>query len=469
MLGKREVNSRGYCSAFNFKGADQQKKVGTLSGGERNRVHLAKMLKSGANVLLLDEPTNDLDVDTLRALEEALEDFAGCAVIISHDPLVPRPHRDPHAGLRGWTAMSSGSRANFQDYEADKMRRLGTDFNHPAPDQVQEVCKVSGARSHLMIAEASARGYAVAGQKTMALEPKDVGELQRALNDASGKASGLWITFITFELYLAIAFGSVGHRDLFLETPIKLPVLNVELSMLGFFVVRADGSADFSFLRVSAASCTCQEGEGLRYAATGGGARRYGPAISPSAPGLVLGPPVSCRPGGAARRIWRTLTAADRMDYARCNPRAHSPAGPGYVSAVSSRGGRLAATRRHHRRPLIDLVLLESGSQQRRCPFLARISSNAWYYAGAAASVCAFLFSVTLATFPGEMIYEKLPPLRVIPASINLVGTSSSRPRIAWTSLHELLFSGAVDDVSGRPSQYVLEPPRSSEPGLCGR
>src|ERR1700726_2256196 len=84
-LGKSEVNSRAYCGAFNFKGADQQKKVGQLSGGERNRVHLAKMLKSGANVLLLDEPTNDLDVDTLRALEEALEDFAGCAVIISHD------------------------------------------------------------------------------------------------------------------------------------------------------------------------------------------------------------------------------------------------------------------------------------------------------------------------------------------------------------------------------------------------
>ncbi|MFY9696696.1 MAG: energy-dependent translational throttle protein EttA, partial [Xanthobacteraceae bacterium] len=84
-LGKREVNSRAYCSAFNFKGADQQKKVGSLSGGERNRVHLAKMLKSGANVLLLDEPTNDLDVDTLRALEEALQEFAGCAVIISHD------------------------------------------------------------------------------------------------------------------------------------------------------------------------------------------------------------------------------------------------------------------------------------------------------------------------------------------------------------------------------------------------
>src|SRR5256884_7440702 len=84
-LGKAKVPSRSYVAAFNFKGADQQKKVAQLSGGERNRVHLAKMLRSGANVLLLDEPTNDLDVDTLRALEEALEDFAGCAVIISHD------------------------------------------------------------------------------------------------------------------------------------------------------------------------------------------------------------------------------------------------------------------------------------------------------------------------------------------------------------------------------------------------
>ena len=85
MLGKREMNSRAYTSAFNFKGTDQQQKVGNLSGGQRNRVHLAKMLKSGANVLLLDEPTNDLDTETLAALEEALEEFAGCAVIISHD------------------------------------------------------------------------------------------------------------------------------------------------------------------------------------------------------------------------------------------------------------------------------------------------------------------------------------------------------------------------------------------------
>jgi ATP-binding cassette ChvD family protein len=126
MLGKREINSRAYCAAFNFKGGDQQKKVGSLSGGERNRVHLAKMLKSGANVLLLDEPTNDLDVDTLRALEGALEDFAGCAVIISHD----RWFLDriaTHILAFEDDSHVEWFEGNFQDYEKDKMRRLGTD------------------------------------------------------------------------------------------------------------------------------------------------------------------------------------------------------------------------------------------------------------------------------------------------------------------------------------------------------
>jgi ATP-binding cassette ChvD family protein len=126
LLGKKEVNSRGYCSSFNFKGGDQQKKVGSLSGGERNRVHLAKMLKSGANVLLLDEPTNDLDVDTLRALEEALEDFAGCAVIISHD----RWFLDriaTHILAFEDDSHVEWFEGNFQDYEKDKMRRLGQD------------------------------------------------------------------------------------------------------------------------------------------------------------------------------------------------------------------------------------------------------------------------------------------------------------------------------------------------------
>jgi len=125
-LGKREVNSRAYCAAFNFKGADQQKKVGTLSGGERNRVHLAKMLKSGANLLLLDEPTNDLDVDTLRALEEALEDFGGCAVIISHDRWFLDRIATHILAFEGDSHVE-WFEGNFQDYEADKMRRLGTD------------------------------------------------------------------------------------------------------------------------------------------------------------------------------------------------------------------------------------------------------------------------------------------------------------------------------------------------------
>jgi ATP-binding cassette ChvD family protein len=126
LLGKKEVNSRAYVSLFNFKGADQQKKVGTLSGGERNRVHLAKMLKSGANLLLLDEPTNDLDVDTLRALEEALEDFAGCAVIISHDRWFLDRIATHILSFEGDSHVE-WFEGNFQDYEADKMRRLGTD------------------------------------------------------------------------------------------------------------------------------------------------------------------------------------------------------------------------------------------------------------------------------------------------------------------------------------------------------
>ena len=126
LVGKKEMNSRAYVSLFNFKGADQQKKVGTLSGGERNRVHLAKMLRTGANLLLLDEPTNDLDVDTLRALEEALEDFAGCAVIISHDRWFLDRIATHMLAFEGDSHVE-WFEGNFQDYEADKMRRLGQD------------------------------------------------------------------------------------------------------------------------------------------------------------------------------------------------------------------------------------------------------------------------------------------------------------------------------------------------------
>jgi ATP-binding cassette ChvD family protein len=125
-LAKREMNSRAYVGAFNFKGSDQQKKVGQLSGGERNRVHLAKMLKSGANLLLLDEPTNDLDVDTLRALEEALLDFAGCAVIISHDRFFLDRVATHMLAFEGDSHVE-WFEGNFADYEEDKKRRLGID------------------------------------------------------------------------------------------------------------------------------------------------------------------------------------------------------------------------------------------------------------------------------------------------------------------------------------------------------
>jgi ATPase subunit of ABC transporter with duplicated ATPase domains len=129
-LGNRQVNSRAYVARFNFTGSDQQKKVGLLSGGERNRVHLAKMLKEGANVLLLDEPTNDLDVNTLRALEEALENFAGCAVVISHDRWFLDRISTHILAFEGdskvvWFA------GNYSDYEADRKRRLGGAADQP--------------------------------------------------------------------------------------------------------------------------------------------------------------------------------------------------------------------------------------------------------------------------------------------------------------------------------------------------
>ena len=129
-LGSREISSRAYCGSFNFKGADQQKKVGQLSGGERNRVNLAKMLKSGANVLLLDEPTNDLDVDTLRALEEALIEFAGCAVIISHDRWFLDRIATHMLAFEGDSHVE-WFEGNYEDYEADKKRRMGADADQP--------------------------------------------------------------------------------------------------------------------------------------------------------------------------------------------------------------------------------------------------------------------------------------------------------------------------------------------------
>jgi ATPase subunit of ABC transporter with duplicated ATPase domains len=129
-LGTRQVNSRAYVARFNFQGADQQKKVGSLSGGERNRLHLAKMLKEGANVLLLDEPTNDLDVNTMRALEEALENFAGCAVIISHDRWFLDRIATHILAFEGESEVV-WFEGNYSAYEADRRARLGTAADQP--------------------------------------------------------------------------------------------------------------------------------------------------------------------------------------------------------------------------------------------------------------------------------------------------------------------------------------------------
>jgi ATPase subunit of ABC transporter with duplicated ATPase domains len=129
-LGRRKMASRAYCALFNFRGTDQQKKVGQLSGGERNRVHLAKMLKTGANVLLLDEPTNDLDVDTLRALEEALLEFPGCAVIITHDRWFLDRVATHILAFEG-DSQINWFEGNYADYEADRRRRLGALADQP--------------------------------------------------------------------------------------------------------------------------------------------------------------------------------------------------------------------------------------------------------------------------------------------------------------------------------------------------
>jgi ATPase subunit of ABC transporter with duplicated ATPase domains len=130
LLGKREISSRAYVAMFNFKGADQQKRIGDLSGGETNRLHLARTLKRGGNVLLLDEPTNDLDVDTLRALEEALLAFGGCAVVISHDRWFLDRIATHILAFEG-DSQTTWFEGNYQEYEADRKRRLGIDAVEP--------------------------------------------------------------------------------------------------------------------------------------------------------------------------------------------------------------------------------------------------------------------------------------------------------------------------------------------------
>jgi ATPase subunit of ABC transporter with duplicated ATPase domains len=140
-LGSRQVNSRAYVARFNLSGADQQKKVGTLSGGERNRVHLAMMLKEEANVLLLDEPTNDLDVNTMRALEEALENFAGCAVVISHDRWFLDRTATHILAFEGDSKVT-WFEGNYSEYEADRKARLGAAADQPHRIKYRQLTRV---------------------------------------------------------------------------------------------------------------------------------------------------------------------------------------------------------------------------------------------------------------------------------------------------------------------------------------
>ena len=141
VLGNREINSRAYVSRFNFSGTDQQKKVGQISGGERNRVHLARMLKEGANVLLLDEPTNDLDVNTMRALEEALENFAGCAVVISHDRWFLDRIATHILAFEG-ESTTLWFDGNYSEYEADRKARLGAAASQPHRIKYRQLTRI---------------------------------------------------------------------------------------------------------------------------------------------------------------------------------------------------------------------------------------------------------------------------------------------------------------------------------------
>jgi len=141
LLGNREINSRAYVSRFNFSGTDQQKKVSQISGGERNRVHLARMLKEGANVLLLDEPTNDLDVNTMRALEEALENFAGCAVVISHDRWFLDRIATHILAFEGESA-TVWFEGNYSEYEADRKARLGAAASQPHRIKYRQLTRI---------------------------------------------------------------------------------------------------------------------------------------------------------------------------------------------------------------------------------------------------------------------------------------------------------------------------------------
>jgi uncharacterized protein YjbI with pentapeptide repeats len=282
--------------------------------------------------------------------------------------------------------------------------------------------------------------------RLMPIDPKDVGELQRALNDAAGKASVLWTTFITFELYLAIAFGSVKHRDLFLETPIKLPVLNVDLPLVGFFVVAPTILVSFHFyvlLQLLALAAKAKDYDTLlRQATSDPSDRQYLRQRLDSflVLQLLVGPTEQRTGfGGFSLRLiaWITLVGIPVLILLQ-----------GQVTFLPYHRESVLWLQRVA--VLIDLAVIWYFWKRVRNdnePIVSRVLSKAWPIFGAGAIACVFLFSVGVATFPGEQADEHVPAIRLIP--------TTWRPHWSkkddWTSLHELLFAGAADEVSGRP------------------
>jgi Pentapeptide repeats (8 copies) len=281
--------------------------------------------------------------------------------------------------------------------------------------------------------------------RPMPINPKDVGELERALNDAAGKASILWTAFITFELYLAIAFGSVKHRDLFLETPIKLPVLDVNLPLVGFFVVAPTILLIFHFyvfLQLLALTAKAKDYDALLSQATSDiSDQNYLRQRLDSFLILqMLVGPTEQRTGfgGLSLRLiaWITLVGTPVLILLQ-----------GQVTFLP-----------YHREwvlwllrvaVLIDLAVIWYFWKRVRSsnePMVARVPGKSWPIVGAAASVCVFLLSIGIATFPGER-QDHVPAIRLIPTNWRPHWSKKDN----WTSLHELLFAGAVDEVSGQP------------------
>jgi uncharacterized protein YjbI with pentapeptide repeats len=280
----------------------------------------------------------------------------------------------------------------------------------------------------------------------MPIDPKDVGELQRALNDAASKASVLWTTFITFELYLVIAFGSVKHRDLFLETPIKLPLLNVDLPLVGFFVVAPTILVIFHFyvfLQLLVLSSKARDYDTLlRQTISDTSDDQYLRQRLDSflVLQLLVGPTEQRTGfGGFSLRLiaWITLVGIPVLILLQAQV-TFLPYHKEWVVWLQ----RVAV--------LIDLAVIWYFLKRVRSdnePIIARAPSSVWPIVGAATSACVLLFSVGVVTFPGERANDHVPHIRVIPAAWP---PHWSKPD-DWKSLHELLFAGTADEVSGRP------------------